>query len=173
MTVSNASYLKTFYDKTVAHGAKVISSDFTLEIEGFEDYWLLCKQAPWPELSSQGEIEIPTPLGSMMYQPQQIRTAQQGQISFYETVVGDIDNLMLELITQSGAYSGARSTFNCKIYEGTPEKYLRYKRLIDCFVQLDTVDRDWENRTQPLMVQGTMFFHYFGETVEGNSSDYN
>ena len=172
MAVSNASYLKNFYDATVAHGAKVISSDFSLEIEGYEDYYILCKQAPWPELSPQGEIEIPSVLGSSFFQPQQIKVSQQGQISFYETVAGDIDNLLLELIAASGSYAGARGTFNCKIYEGTPTKYLRYKRLIDCFIQLDAADRDWENRTQPLTLSGTMFYHYFGETVEGNSSDY-
>ena len=165
MTVSTASYLKTFHDKTVALGAKVISSDFTLEIEGFEQYYLLCKQAPWPELSPQGEIEIPTVLGSKIWQPQQIATAQQGQVSFYETVAGDIDNLLLSLIANGG-------TFNCKVYEGTPQQYLRYKRLVDCFIQLDAADRDWENRTQPLMLSGTMFYHYFGEVVVGNSSDY-
>lgn len=172
MTVSNASYLKTFYDKTVAQGAKVISSDFTLEIKGFEHVYLLCKQAPWPELSVQGEIEIPTPLGGRMFQPQQVSVAGQGQLSIYENVAGDADNLLVSLIAQSGAYNGNRGTFDCKIYEGTPDKYLRYKVLRDCFVQFDSIDRDWENRTQPLMLSGTLFYHYFGEVVQGNSSDY-
>ena len=172
MTVSNASYLKTFYDKTIAQGAKVISSDFTLEIEGFEHVYLMCKQAPWPELSSQGEIEISTPLGSSYAQPQQIRVYGQGPLTLYENVAGDADNLLLSLIAQSGAYQGNRGTFNCKIYEGTPDKYLRYKRLIDCFAVFDTIDRDWENRTQPLLLSGTLHYHYFGEVVEGNSTDY-
>ena len=66
MTVSNAAYLKGFYDTTKALGAKVISSDFTFEIEGFEQNYLLCKQAPWPEMSPAGEIEATTPLGTKM-----------------------------------------------------------------------------------------------------------
>ena len=36
MTVSNAGYLKGFYDATKALGKKTINSDFTFEIEGFE-----------------------------------------------------------------------------------------------------------------------------------------
>ena len=105
MTVSNAAYLKGFYDTTRALGAKVISSDFTFEIEGFEGNYLLCKQAPWPELSPAGEIEVPTPLGATMWQPQQLKVAQQGQISMFETIAGSIDQMLVNLITRGGTYA--------------------------------------------------------------------
>lgn len=172
MTVSNAAYLKGFYDTTKALGAKVISSDFAFEIEGFEGKYLLCKQAPWPELSPAGEIEIPTPLGATMWQPQQIKVAHQGQITMMETIAGDIDKLMLDLITRGGTYASGGATFNAKIYEGTPTKYLRAKRIVDAFIQFDNPDRDWENRSQILTFSGTLFFHYFGETLESTSADY-
>lgn len=165
MTVSNSSYLKGFYDTTRALGAKVISSDFAFEIEGFEQNWLLAKQCPWPEISPAGEIEVATPLGATMWQPQQIKVAQQGQISLYETVAGSIDNMLVELITRGG-------TFNAKIYEGTPQKFLRAKRIVDCFIQMDAPDRDWENRSQVLTFSGTLFYHFFGEVLAGNSGDY-
>lgn len=172
MTVSNAAYLKGFYDQTAALGAKVISSDFTFEIEGFEGNYLLCKQAPWPELSSAGEIEVPTPLGATLWQPQQLKVAQQGQISLMETVAGNIDQMLVELITRGGTYPSGGGTFNAKIYEGTPTKFLRAKRIIDAFIQMDIPDRDWENRSQPLLFSGTLFYHYFGELIPGNSGDY-
>ncbi len=165
MTVSTASYLKTFYNATQALGAKVVSSDFTFEIEGFEQYFLLCKQAPWPELSPAGEIEVSTPLGAAMWQPQQLKVHQQGQIALMETVAGHIDTMMIDLIVRGG-------TFNAKVYEGTPQSFLRAKRIVDCFIQLDNPDRDWENRSQVLLFTGTVFFHYFGETLSGNSKDY-
>lgn len=79
MTVSNSAYLKDHYSASRAIGAKVIASDFAVEIEGFEQNWLLCKQFPWPITSSQGEIEVPGPLGVISYQPQQIKIAHQGQ----------------------------------------------------------------------------------------------
>jgi hypothetical protein len=165
MAVSKASYLKGLFSKAQALGKKVISSDFCLEIEGFEGTYLLCKQAPWPQISSAGEIELSGPLGMTMYQPQQVKVAQQGQVSFSEVTAGSIDQMLVDLIAQGG-------TFNCKVYEGVPTKYLRYKPLIECFLQMDNPDRDWENRSQPLLFSGTMFFHYFGEVVEGNSKDY-
>jgi len=165
MAISNASYLKSFYDTSRALGAKIISSDFSFEIEGFEDRYLLCKQAPWPELSSAGEIEIAGALGTTYWQPQQTKIAQQGPIAMVETVAGHVDHLMLALIAHKGI-------FNAKIYEGTPQKYLRYKRIMDCFIQADVPDRDWENRSQPLVISGTLFYHYFGEIVQGNSEDY-
>ena len=52
------------------------------------------------------------------------------------------------------------------------EPYLRYKRIEECFLQIDDPDRDWENRSQVLTFSGTMFYHYYGEVVSGNSSDY-
>jgi len=165
MTVSTAALLKGHYDTTRALGAKVISSDFAFEIEGFESNWLLAKQCPWPEISPTGEVEVPTPLGATMWQPQQIKVAQQGQISLLETVAGTIDNMLIDLISQGG-------TFNAKVYEGTPQKYLRAKRIVDCFIQMDNPDRDWENRSQVLTFSGTLFFHYFGDVTPGNSGDY-
>ncbi|WP_320153043.1 hypothetical protein [uncultured Tolumonas sp.] len=165
MTVSLNSYLKGFYDQTKALGKKVVNSDFTFEIEGFEGNYLLSKQCPWPDVSVGGEIEVPNPLGVSSFEPQQIKIAKQGQVSFLETTAGNIDQMLINIITNGG-------TFNAKIYEGTPQKYLRYKRIVDCFVQIDDPDRDWENRSQILTFSGTMFYHYFGETTEGNSTDY-
>lgn len=165
MTVSTGKYLKNFFDVSNAMGAKAISSDFAFEIEGFEQMYLLCKQAPWPELTPGGEIEVPTPLGTKMWQPQQVNTAQQGPISLMETVAGSIDNMMLGLLARGG-------TFNAMIYEGTPQNFIRAKRLQSCFIQLDSPDRDWENRSQILLFSGTLFFHYFGEVISGNSKDY-
>lgn len=165
MAVSSASYLKGFYDATRAMGDKVISSDFTFEIEGYEHNYLLCKQAPWPELSPVGEIEVPTPLGAKLWQPQQIEVAQQGSITLMETVAGHIDQMMVNMIAKGGY-------FNAKIYEGTPKNFIRGKRIIDCFMHLDNPDRDWENRSQILTFSGTLFFHYFGEEIPGNSKGY-
>lgn len=165
MAISNPGYLKGFYDTTKALGAKVISSDFTFEIEGFESTYLLFKQAPHPELSPAGEIEVPTPLGATSWQPQQLKIAHQGQVSLMETVAGTIDNMLVNLISSG-------SIFNARIYEGTPQKFLRAKRIVDCFMVLDDPDRDWENRSQILIFTGTLFFHYFGEIIPGNSSDY-
>lgn len=165
MTVSNSEYLKGFYNVTQALGAKVVSSDFTFEIEGFEQNYLLCKQAPWAQVSVAGEIEIPMPLGSAGWQPQQAKVNHQGQIALEETVAGSIDNMLINLITRGGQ-------FNAKIYEGTPQRFLRAKPYRNCFIQCDNPDRDWENRSQILLFTGTLFFHYFGEVIPGNSGNY-
>jgi hypothetical protein len=165
MTQSNAAYLKQFHDTTKAQGAKRISSDFALEIEGFEHNWILTKQCPWPELSTAGEIEVSGPLGSATWEQQQLKTNQQGAIAFMETTAGSIDQMLVNLIASGGK-------FNAKIYEGTPTKYLEAKLITDCFIQLDNADRDWENRSQILTFSGTLFFHYYGEKIAGNSADY-
>lgn len=165
MTLSNAAYLKQFHDTAKAQGAKAINSDFALEIEGFEYNWILTKQCPWPVLATAGEIEVSGPLGSSGWEKQQLKTALQGAISFMETTAGNIDQMLLNLIVSGGS-------FNAKIYEGTPQKFLRAKRIENCFIQVDSSDRDWENRSQPLLISGTLFFEYFGEIIPGNSADY-
>lgn len=161
MALSTGKYLESFHDSISAIGAKAINSDFTIQIVGWPESYMLCKQAPWPELSSQGEIEVPTPLGGKMWQPQQVATAQQGQVTFQETVKGNVEQKLVEMLTKGGF-------FDAWIYEGTPTNYIRRKLLKDCFLQLDAVDRDWENRSQVLTFSGTMFYHYFGEVEEGS-----
>lgn len=160
MAVSTGAVLQRLHNQTLAGGLKLVNADFALEIEGFEGNWLLCKQAPWPELSSGGEIEVSGPLGLGQFQPQQAKTHQQGAITMMENEAGQIDDMLLALLT-----AGNNARFNAKVYQGTPENYTYYKPIYDCFMQLDNPDRDWENRSQILLFNGTMFFHYFGEKV--------
>ncbi|WP_310610219.1 hypothetical protein [Limnohabitans sp.] len=162
---SSAAYLKQFYDATKAMGDSAITSDAMFEIEGFETIALLTPQFPMPVLTTFGEIELPGPLGTMMYQPQQTKIAHQGSVTLKETRAGHINDTMLRLLS-----SGRQGVFNAKIYEGTPENFYRAFRLYDCFFQLENPDRNWEDRSQPLKITGTLFFHYFGEVIPGNVS---
>lgn len=164
MTVTSPAYLKSFYDGTRAMGDKAVVSDAAFEIEGFEGIWLLSPQFPTPELSSGGEIEVPTPLGAASWQPQQVKVHQQGSITLMETTAGHIGNTMMSLLT-----GGSQGRFNAKVYEGTPDRFYRAYRLVDCFLQLENPDRNWEDRSQVLKITGTLFFHYFGEVIPGNT----
>ena len=161
MTISTGAYLAASYGQVKAMGDKSVSSDAMFVITGFEHLRLLCKQFPWPILSSGGEIEIAMPMGGTAGQPQQLKTFQQGQVTFYETVRGDIEKFQ-EDITQLG------SRFDAEVFEGTMEKHHRGVRIVNCWIQLDNPDRDWENRSQATTVSGTLFFHYFGDKIPGN-----
>lgn len=166
MTVSTGAILKGFHDQAVALGEPVIASDFSIEITGHESLWLIAKQCPWPVLSPEGEIEVPGPLGSRMVKPQQVNYSFQGPITIKEYRGGIGESMLLSLISNSEA------RFNAKIYEGTPDRYLRYKPVYNCFIQVDPVDRDQESRAELLLLSGTLFGHFFGEIVNGNSTDY-
>jgi hypothetical protein len=161
MTVSTGAFLQQQYGLVQAAGDKSISSDAAFVIDGFEYLRLLCKQFPWPILSPGGEIAIAGPNGMEMWEPQQIRVNLQGQVTFYETVRGDIDAFSRAILA-----SGAK--FNATVYEGSFEKYSRAVRIQKAFLQLDPSDRDWENRSMATMISGTLFYHYFGETIPGN-----
>lgn len=161
MTVSTGALLKQTYNQVKALGDKSISSDAMFVIDGFEHLRLLCKQFPFPVLSPAGEIAIPTPMGGEAWQPQQLKVNQQGQVSFHETVRGDVQ-AFIEAVTALGG------RFNATAYEGTMESYHRAVKIVDCFFQFDNPDRDWENRAQATLVTGTLFFHFFGDQIKGN-----
>ena len=83
-------------------------------------------------------------------------------MEFYETVAGTIDQLLINLIASGGK-------FNAKIYRGDPTNYVEAKLIKDCFISVQSDPaRDWENRTQPLLINGTLYYHYFGEILQGN-----
>lgn len=161
MTVSAAEVLKGMYNTSRTMGDKAINSDATFEIEGHSDLTLLTKQFPWPTLSPTGEIEIPGPLGAGAWQPQQIKVHQQGQMAFMETVQGRIQQFLEDIVSKGGR-------FDATVYEGTPDRFYRAYKLRDCFFQADNPDRDWENRSQIVLINGTLFFHFFGEKLPGN-----
>ena len=155
MSVNTGPYLKTLYAGAAALGDAAVSSDAYFEIEGHEDLGLLIKQFPWPVLSSAGEIEVPLPMGMSKWQPQQTKVNQQGGVTLKETKAGHIAAFLEEVIASGG-------TFNAKVYEGEPNNYTRMCKIRDCFLVMDNPDRDFENRSQILMVSGTLFFHFFG-----------
>lgn len=161
MSIQSTDYQKSNYGVMKAMGAKAISSDASLQIDGFETMWMLCKQFPHPVVGVSSEIEIPGPNGSVMYQPAQIKTNWSGPATFSETEVGHVEGFLIDLIANGG-------TFNAWIYEGTPDRFSARRRILDAFFQPDSPDRDWENRTQVLNISGTMFYHYFGQVEPGN-----
>lgn len=161
MAVSVGSYAKSFHQATWAQGNKVIGSDYTLVIDGFESSYLLCKQFPYPQLSTGEAVEITTPLGTKYWQAGQVEFAQSGSISLYETDLGQADNLLIALIAKGGE-------FDAWVHHGTMEHYTSKRRIMKCNIKIDTGDTDWENRTQPLALSGTINFHYYGEQAKGD-----
>jgi hypothetical protein len=161
MAVSNAGMLKGIHDDMAAIAAKAVSSDFTAVIKGFEQYQLLTNKAPWAVLTPGEPMEIPGPMGTASWQPSQVKTHMQGAMSFLETENGMVDNMLIALLASGGQ-------FEMTLYEGTPDKFSRGKKYRKCTFVAEPLDRDWESRSQPMIVEGTLFFHYFGEDIDGN-----
>lgn len=161
MTVSAAEVLKGFFNTQQALGTKSVSSDAYLEIEGHEDMGFLTKQFPWPTLGVTDVIEVPGPQGSNSAMPQQVKTYQQGPVTFSETVAGRVMRFMEEVVARGGK-------FHATVYEGVPDAFYRAYRIRNCIFVPDTPDRDWENRSQLMLFSGTLHFHYFGDKLPGN-----
>ena len=156
MTVSSKAYLKEVFDQTMALGDKIVSSDFTVVIEGFEGMSVLFKQFPMPVMSSGGEIEVTGPMGTKTWQPQQINTALQGAVSVMETKQNDVRKMNDAILASGGR-------FEARVYEGTQEDNTGSCRIKKAFFVWDQQDRDAENRSQVVLQSGTVFFHYHGE----------
>jgi hypothetical protein len=160
MAVSTGLYLKRFHESTWSQGDKVVNSDFTFVIDGYEDSYLRAKQFPFPQLSTGEPIEIASVLGTNYTQAGQVQFYRQGSIAFYETVLGLTNNLLVDLIAQGGE-------FNAWVYHGTMENYIWKRRIVKCHTMIESPDLDWENRTQPLLLTGTLHYHYYGEEEKG------
>lgn len=153
--ISTGAYQKSLHASSAALGAKIVSSDATLIIEGFEGLFHLTMEFPSPFLSPGDAIEVPGPLGTMTWQPSQVKTAQQSSISFLETVGGHTLSMFESMIGNGG-------TFNAKVYEGTPDNYLRVARLYNCMITIDPTTRTAEGRSELIRYSGTMSYLYFG-----------
>lgn len=165
MAVSTGSFTKAIHGDIRNLGDKAISADATLVIKGFEGVQFLCHTFPWPTVTMQTAIEVPGPLGTKMVQPGQAKTYYSGAIAFQETVAGTCDQFLLDLISQGGV-------FDAKVYEGTPGAYLRYKVIEQAHIYMqNTPQRDWNSSTV-LDFSGMLNYHYYGETVEGTSTNY-
>ena len=161
MAVSMSAYLGNVLNKVLSMGKKVMSSDFTLEPQGYEKMYLLTSQFPLPVLSSGEPAEYYMPLGIKGGQPTQSEIFQQGSIAFYETTAFELRKFMSWLAARGGVCD-----FN--FYHGTPEKYTDKGEMVSAFIVLEKPDLDWENKTQVVKVTGTIYYYYFGEHEAGN-----
>lgn len=162
MPINDAAYMERQFRLVQSLGEKVNAGDATMEPNGFPGMYLTIKQFPHPTISGGNEIEVPGPGGMSMYQQQPIDTKVTGGITFLETSSGFVKQFFRDVIAVGGY-------FDCRIYEGTPERHTRSYLLEQCFVKIDPSDRDWENKTQVLMLTGTFFGHFFGRQFAGNA----
>lgn len=163
MAVSKVGMLKQYHETSAAIAKKIIASDYTLEISGYEANYLLCSTFPVPILKIGEAIEIPSVAGTKVYQAGQVVTNYQGSVSFEETEAGTIRK-MYGLIMANGG------TFDGKVYHGTPDNFVSSYKIYNCSLSLDMPDADWESNTQILKFTGTIFFQYYGEDAQGNTS---
>lgn len=168
MAVTRASVINGFHESSRVSGDKRVAADYSLQIDNFEDRWLLCKSQFWPELTPGEGIEVPTPLGSAMWQPSQCKFHQQAQVTFQESKSGIIQAMFNSLLLCSNGAGAAR--FNAWVYYGTPESYIQRARIMDAFITAEPVEVDWENRTQIVTIPATIFYHFYGEYEDGTGS---
>jgi hypothetical protein len=162
MAVTSAEMLKGMHNIVRAMGEKSINSDSYFEVAGYPEMGMLIKQFPWPTFSTAGEIEIASVAGTAMWQQQAPKINQQAPITFHETVNGSVQRFMKE-VYKKGGY------FEATVYEGvSPARFHRALKITKCFIQLDQVDRDWENRSQVTTFGGTLFYHFYGDEIPGN-----
>ena len=162
MALSAAQDLKIYHSTAQALGETSVNADGMLVIEGFENLMLVTKQFPWPVTTPGGEIERSGPLGMVSAKPQQLKIYQQGPMTLVETQKGVVQTFLEQVVARN------RGIFQGRVYEGTPTRFVRGYRLLDCFFVADNPDRDNENRATLTTIAGTMHYHFFGDKIAGN-----
>lgn len=135
-------------------GRKAASADATIVLDDFPDMMVQIKQFPWPVATPGDAVDFYGPIGQKMAQPSQNKTKQEGPVAIYETVNNHCSEMLKAIISTGGV-------FNATVYAGRPEDHTKSERLHNCFMVMDTPDRDWENETQVLICQGTFHYHWF------------
>lgn len=161
MPINTADFHQRNFRLTQAMGAKLNAGDATFAPVGYSGIHLLVKSFPHPFISGGQEIEVPMAGGGVYYEQSPIDPKFQGQVSFLETVAGTVRQFSADVVANGGF-------FDARIYEGTPERHYFSYMLERCFFTLDPADRDWESRTQVLMVSGTLRGMFFGRIDPGN-----
>lgn len=158
MTVNSNALLSQTYHSVTDLGRKASVGDAVLVIDGHEEIQLLFKQFPWAVATVKDAMETFGPNGQLIKQPQNTKTAFEGPVGIYE-VIGGKSNAHLLAMIESGAQ------FNATAYHGRPHEYTEKQRLEGAFLVMDVADRDWETDA-PLLLQGTLHYHYFAGVVK-------
>lgn len=153
MTVNSHAVLSSTFSNIQDLGRKASTADAVLVIHGHEGIQLLCKQFPWAVPTVKDAMETFGPNGQPIKQPQNNKTAFEGPVAFYEVIAGTVSAELVKLI-EAGA------VFDATAYAGRPEDYQTKQEIKGAFLVMDVADRDWENDT-PLLLAGTLHFHYF------------
>ena len=171
MAVTRASVIKGFHEAARQHGDMRVASDFSLQIDGYEEIWLYIRSQFWPMLTPGEGIEVPSPLGSAMWEPSQAKFHQQSAITLQESATGMVSQMFQNMLMCQGAIGvpiNSTARFNAWVYYGTPENWIERAKIEHAFIQAEPIDApDWESRTQPLTIQANIFYHFYGQVEKG------
>lgn len=156
----NAKTAFDVYQKSKALGEIALNSEYTMVIDGKEDYTYLIKQFPVPQVTPEDVIEVPLIGGLKTATAQTPRFDFRGSIAFKENMDGAVRSLIEEM--QASVEIGNRPKFNATIYLGTQDNHKQKWRIIDAVLfGFDPLDTDSENRSQIAVLQGQIFYMYF------------
>lgn len=156
----NAKNAFDVYQKTKALGEIALNSEYTMVIDGKDEYTYLVKQFPVPQVTPEDVIEVPLIGGFKTATQQTPRFDFRGSIAFKENMDGAVRALIESL--QADVEIGVRPTFNATLYLGTPDNFKQKWRIIDAVLfGFDPLDTDTENRSQITVLQGQIFYMYF------------
>lgn len=185
MAVTRASAIKEFHQQSRAHGGMRVASDFSFQIDAasisdggsgddtIDSMWLYTKSQFWPELTVGEGIEVPTPVGSGMWQPSQSKFHQQASITFQDSSDGMLNRFFAALTAcrAIGSAQTATGRFNAWVYYGTPNAYVERRKIEHAFIVVDEpAEANWESRTEILTFNAMIYYHYYGETEFGGGN---
>jgi len=136
-------------------GAHLLGSQGMLVPRGLEDLRFYIKTCPRPIVTNGDPAEVHYAGGYSSHVPGIPQTRFSGGFSMYETEAGHAQ-MLAEYIVASGGL------IDCDYYDGRSDKFTRVYELLNCAMRFEPTDFDTENRSQAMIVSGTMDYNYFG-----------
>lgn len=160
MPIQTADYHRSNYLRQIALGRKLNAGESVFVPVGFNGIELLVKSFSTPYLSGGEAYETFGP-GFRTFDQAQPDTSFQSAITFYDTEAGTTRQFLTDIVAQGGF-------IDAWIYEGTADRYTAAYLLERCIIKVDPVERDFESRTQSLLISGQISYNFFGTRKPGN-----
>ncbi|ENV14260.1 hypothetical protein F965_00503 [Acinetobacter schindleri NIPH 900] len=157
--------LRADYEAIKQIGSPILGCQGMLVPRGMEEYRFLIKTCPRPIVSNGDPAEVQYAGGFTGIVAGVPQTKFSGGFSIIETEAGHAQ-LLAEYIVNSGGM------IDCDYYDGRIGNFTRAYELLNCAMRFEPTDFDTENRSQGMIVSGTMDYNFFGSfaTIGSNGT---
>lgn len=143
-TKGSRSFLKSNYTANKAKGEGLISAEFKMTFDGYENLTVLVRTAQMPEMTRE-DVEDYGPMGLKFNQHGPLRNSGEIQVQCLETISGDVMQFIKDRITAKDYIDITMSATPESLAGNVTDSTTVY--MDDCKIYCDAIDMSTEDVT--------------------------